>query len=267
MSERDEYAPGVPCWVDTWQSDAAATAAFYADLLGWETELTTPDRAGAQYVMCRLRGRDVAAIGSGAAGAPPAAWTTYVQVASVDDTVAKAREAGGAIVTAPFDSLDGGRIAIVADPAGATFGVWAPGAHRGAQLVNEPGAWTMSVLLCDDPEPAKRFYGATLGWTGDPFPLGDTEGTLWRLDGYVGGEPAQPVPRDVVAVMAPAFGRPAQWTVNFWVDDADATAARAPDLGGKVLAGPFDTAISRDAVIADPAGAVFSVSTAPTGAP
>ena len=64
MSERDEYGPGVPCWVDTWQSDAPATAAFYADLLGWDTELTTPDAAGAQYVMCRLRGRDVAAIGS-----------------------------------------------------------------------------------------------------------------------------------------------------------------------------------------------------------
>src|SRR4051794_6130273 len=345
MSERDDYAPGVPCWVDTWQADAAATAAFYAELMGWETERTTPDDAEAQYVMCRLRGRDVAAIGSGVAGAgasasaagatapaagasasgagasasgagasgsgagasgsaagasvpaagpaagasgvggagasaspagpgaspagtadTPAAWTTYVQVASVEDTVAKAREAGGAIVAPPFDSLDGGRIAILADPAGATFGVWAPGAHRGAQLVNEPGAWTMSVLLCDDPEPAKRFYGATLGWTGDPFPLGDAEGTLFRLDGYVGGEPSQPVPRDVVAVMAPASGRPAGWVAGFWVDDADATAARAPELGGTVVAGPFDTAISRDAVIADPGGAVFSVSTAPPAA-
>ena len=66
--------------------------------------------------------------------------------------------------------------------------------------------------------------------------------------------------------MAPAFGRPAGWTVNFWVEDADAIAARAPELGGAVVAGAFDTAISRDAVIADPAGAVFSVSTAPTAA-
>jgi predicted enzyme related to lactoylglutathione lyase len=273
MSERDEHGPGVPCWVDTWQSDPATAAAFYADLLGWETERTTTQEAGPEYVVCRLRGRDVAAIGSGAdteradtGAAAPAAWTTYVQVASVDDTVAKAREAGGAIVAPPFDSLDGGRIAILADPAGATFGVWAPGAHRGAQLVNEAGAWAMSVLLCDDSEPAKRFYGATFGWTGDPFPLGDAEATLFRLGGYVGGEPTQPVPRDVVAVMAPAFGRPAGWTINFWVDDADATAAKAPELGGAVLAGPFDTPISRDAVIADPAGAVFSVSTVPAAA-
>jgi len=43
----------------------------------------------------------------------------------------------------------------------------------------------------------------------------------------------------------------------------DAIAAAAPGLGGTVVAGPFDTAISRDAVIADPSGAVFSVTTAP----
>jgi len=129
--------------------------------------------------------------------------------------------------------------------------------------VNEPNAWAMSVLLCDDPEPARAFYADVFGWEAEPFPLGDHEGTLWRLPGYVGGEPGQPVPRDVVAVMAPAFGRPAAWVVNFWVEDADATAAAAPGLGGTVVAGPFDTAISRDAVIADPSGAVFSVTTAP----
>jgi predicted enzyme related to lactoylglutathione lyase len=121
----------------------------------------------------------------------------------------------------------------------------------------------MSVLNCDDPGPTRAFYAAVFGWTGDPFPLGEHEGTLWRLPGYVGGEPEQPVPRDVVAVMAPSFGRPAAWVVNFWVDDADAIAAAAPGLGGTVVAGPFDTSISRDAVIADPAGGVFSVSTAP----
>jgi uncharacterized protein len=278
MSERDDYPTGVPCWLDTWQADAATAAAFYSRLLGWETEETTPEGAERRYVMCRLRGRDVAAIGSGAVAgagaragagagvdAAPAAWTTYIRVDSVDDTVAKARDAGGAVVAAPFDSLDGGRMALLADPAGAVFGVWAPGTHGGAQVVNEPGAWAMSVLLCDEPQAVKPFYGALFAWTGDPFPFGDAEGTLFRLDGYVGGEPAQPVPRDVVGVMAPAFGRPAGWTVGFWVDDADETAAKAPELGGTVVAGPFDS-ITRDAVLADPAGAVFSVTTAPTAA-
>jgi hypothetical protein len=30
---------------------------------------------------------------------------------------------------------------LVADPAGAAFGVWTTGAHRGAQRVNEPSAY------------------------------------------------------------------------------------------------------------------------------
>jgi predicted enzyme related to lactoylglutathione lyase len=60
------------------------------------------------------------------------------------------------------------------------------------------------------------------------------------------------VPRDVVAAMAPAFGRREGRTVTFRVDDADATAARAPDLGGTVLAGPFAAPIARDAVMPIP---------------
>ena len=71
---------------------------------------------------------------------------------------------GGSVVMEPFDMLDGGRGAILADPAGAVFGVWQPGRHRGAQLVNEPGAWAMSLLNTPDPERAKAFYGALFGW-------------------------------------------------------------------------------------------------------
>jgi hypothetical protein len=90
--------------------------------------------------------------------------------------------------------------------------------------------------------------------------------TLWRLPGYVGGEPQQPVPRDVVAIMSPIPGdgsatpvRP-HWSVDFWVDGADATAEHAARLGGKVIVPPHDTAGFRSAVLADPQGAVFSVS-------
>ena len=270
MSERDGFDTGVPCWVDTWQPDADAAVAFYTALFGWEAhEAPGGGDEPVRHVMCSLRGREVAAIGSRPRGGGPElppAWGTYVRVADADETVATATAAGGRVVMEAFDSLDGGRIAILADPLGAAFGVWQLGVHGGVRVVNEPSAWAMSVLLCDDPQPAKAFYRAVFGWQADPFALGDQEATLWRRPGYVGGEPAQPVPRDVVAVMAPAFGRPPAWIVNFWVEDADATAAAAPDLGGSVVAGPFDTPISRDAVIADPAGAVFTVTTAPTAA-
>jgi uncharacterized protein len=102
------------------------------------------------------------------------------------------------------------------------------------------------------------------GWETEPFAPGIS---LFRLPGYVGGEPSQPVPRDVVAVMAeeddPA--RPARWSVDFWVADADALAARAAELGGSVVVPPFDSIPTRQAVLADPFGAAFSVTTAPGG--
>jgi predicted enzyme related to lactoylglutathione lyase len=186
------------------------------------------------------------------------AWTTYVWVDDVGATAARAVEAGGTIVHGPTDSLEGGQVAILADPGGAVFGLWAPGRHRGAQRVNEPGAYSMSMLHAADVEAAAAFYGAVFGWTTEAF----GPATMFRLPGFVGGEPQQPVSREVVAVMIPAGeGEPARWAVDFWIDDADAAAARAPDLGGAVVAGPYETPTHRQAVLADPAGATFSVST------
>ena len=274
MSERDGYQPGVPCWVDTWQPDTEAASEFYTQLFGWTAEEVMPSDSPARYFMCRLRGRVVAAVGGPPReGVPPApAWSTYIWVNSADDTAAKVTDAGGSVVKAPFDGLDGGRMAVVADPAGVVFGVWQPGAHKGAQLVNEPGAWAMSQLNTRDTEGAKAFYGAVLGWETDTFDMGEGEITLWRVPGYVGGEPEQPVSREVVGVMAPMSGDrfPADarlhWSVNFWVDDTDAIPDTAVQLGGKVVVPPYDAPGFREAVLADPQGAAFSVSKLTAGA-
>jgi uncharacterized protein len=249
MSERNGYAHGVPCWVDTWQDDVDAVAAFYSGLFGWEAQI------GDSYTMFTHRGLEVAGAGAPQPAGTAPAWTSYVWVDDADAVAARATAAGGSVVAEPFDSLDGGRIAMIADPAGAVVGVWQPGEHRGAQVVNEPGAWAMSALSTPDPDGAKAFYGALLGWETEAF--GDVA-TMWRLPGFVGGEPQQPVPRDVVAVMV--RGERAAWGVDFWVDDVDAAAERAAALGGAVLSPPADTPVGRNAVLADPGGAVVSVS-------
>lgn len=268
MSDRDGYRAGVPCWVMCVQPDAEAVAGFYADLLGWETESLMPSGSEGKYVLCRLRGRDVAAVVSPHGATPPPApvWTTHVWVDSADEAAAKAVELGGAVVGEPFDSPGGGRQAILADPAGAVFGVWEPRERRGAEVVNEPGAWAMSQLNTPDPEGAKRFYGALFGWTAEAFAMGDAEFTMWRLPGFVGGEPEQPVSREVVATMAPMSGDrsgddvPPHWAVDFWVAGADAVAGRATELGGRVVEGPFDIPGFRRVVVADPGGATLSAS-------
>jgi hypothetical protein len=254
MSERNGYQHAVPCWVDTWQPDPDVARRFYAGIFGWEVAAGSPNGSG-RYDLCRVDGADVAAIGSPPPEGAAPAWTTYVWVDDVDATAAAAAGAGGRVVAEPFASLDGGRMAIVADPASAVLGLWSPGAHRGARRVNEPGAYAMSLLHAPDPAAAAAFYGTVLGWTTEPF----GPATMFRLPGYVGGEPEQPVPRDVVAVMVP--GEPARWDVDFWIADADAAAARAAELGGAVVADPYDAPPFRQAVLADPAGATFSIST------
>jgi predicted enzyme related to lactoylglutathione lyase len=274
MSERDGYEHGVPCWVDSLHPDPEAAAGFYSELLGWEAEETTPPGAGHRYFMCRLRGRDVAAIGSQPSeGAPPVpVWTTYVWVESAEDAAARATDAGGSVLLGPFDALDGGRIAILADPAGAVIGAWEPGSHKGARLVNEPGAWSMSGLNTPDPEGAKPFYSRVFGWEPETFEFGDTEGTLCRLPGYVGGEPEQPVPRDVVATMVPLGddappGVPPHWSIDFWVDDLERTLETAVERGGAVVAPPYEIPGTplRQAVLTDPQGASFSVTKVTVG--
>jgi predicted enzyme related to lactoylglutathione lyase len=202
-------------------------------------------------------------------GAPPlSAWNTYIYVEIADDTAEKAARAGGAVVVEPFDALPAGRSAVLTDPSRASFRLWEARDRPGAQIVNEPRARSLSSLNTSEPETAKSFYGEVFNWEYDTFQAGQSEITLCRVPGYVGGEPEQPVPRDVVAVRTPMGGDagPARHVrsgaSSFWVDDVDGSAAKAAELGGWVVVSPFDTPTSRDAVLADPQGAVFSVSKA-----
>jgi uncharacterized protein len=280
MNERDGYRAGVPCWVDTFRPDPDSAISFYSELFGWEVDSRTAPNSPRKYFVCKLRGRDVAGIGSQPSEDVPPDWNTHVRVDSVDDVAAKAIEAGGSVALGPFDSPYGGRVAMLADPAGAVLCVSEPGAHRGAQLVNAPGAWAMSVLNTRDVEGSRRFYGRVFGWGTLTFDAGGSELTMWRLPGYVGGGPEQPVPRDVVAAMAPITGdgfssvgqaglqpllaravedAAPHWTVNFWVHDADVFAARAAKLGGRVVVPPYDAPGFRAAVVADPQGAALTM--------
>ena len=265
MTERDGFEPGVPSWVDTLQPDVEAARRFYAGIFGWEFVGPGPMPEGGEYHVARLRGRDVAAVGSQPPGGAAPAWNTYLEVESADQTAQKAQGAGGAVAVAPVDAGAAGRIAVLSDPAGAAFAVVEPGERKGAQIVNEPGAYAMSQLNTRDPEGAKAFYGEVFGWTTESFDMGSGEFTMFRLPGYVGGTPTQPVSREVVAVMFPMGDQfptevPPHWGVNFWHADADGAAAKAAELGGEVRVEPHDTPGFRETVLVDPAGAPFSVS-------
>jgi uncharacterized protein len=274
MAERDGYIPGVPCWVDTSQPDPEAAVAFYRGLFGWESEDAMPPGSPGRYFMARLRGRDVAAVGSQPQEAPaPAVWNTFIAVLSADEAASRVLQAGGRVLAEPFDVMDAGRMAVFADTEGAVFSVWQAGSHKGAGIVNEPGALNFNGLHARDVQAAKTFYGAVFGWR--TMTVGGAE--MWTLPGYGdhleerdpglrarAAEFGAPGFEDVVASLEPigddqVDARP-YWSVTFGTDDADAIAARAAALGGRVLTPPIDVPYARLTVIADPQGATFSAS-------
>src|SRR3954452_3154540 len=170
MSKREHFPSGVPCWVETLQPDPDAAARFYARLFGWEPE------DGGGYVLARLRGRDVAGVAPlpPMVDPPPApGWATHVRVDDVHAAGERVRAAGGTVVLDAFDAAPAGRLGVMADPAGAVFCVWEAGVREGAQVVNEPGAWSMSALTTPDPGGAAAFYCAVFGWTTETFSVGE----------------------------------------------------------------------------------------------
>jgi len=277
MPERDGYIPGVPCWIDTSQPDPEAATTFYSGLFGWDFEDVMPPGAPGKYFIGRIRGGDVAAVGTQPEGGPPmAVWNTYIWVEEADATAEKVRAAGGQVLVAPFDVMDSGRMAVVADPEGAALSLWQPKDHKGAQIVNEHGSLNFNGLATRDLDGAKAFYGAVFGWK--VLDLGDGNALMWQLPGYgdhleernpglKAGMAEMGAPdgfADVVAAISPIGDdqpdTPPHWSVTFGVDDADATAAKVTELGGEVVTPPFDAPWVRMTIVRDPQGAMFIAS-------
>lgn len=252
MPERSSYEHGVPSWVDLETSDVEGAKRFYGGLFGW-TATDIPTDQESPYTMFTKGGKQVAGGGPPSQPEVPPHWNTHINVDSVDDTVAKATAAGGSVIMPPMDVMDQGRMAILADPTGAMFGLWEAKAHTGAELVNEPGAMSWNELMTDDVDAAKEFYAQTFGWGYDSteMPGGMTYHTLKVGDNMAGGLMAK----------TPDMGDKANvWGTYFGVEDVDAAAATVEQLGGKVIQPPFDVeGVGRMAVVADPQGAVFSI--------
>jgi predicted enzyme related to lactoylglutathione lyase len=195
-------------------------------------------------------------------------------VDDADETAAKVRAAGGSVLMEPADVGDSGRMAVFADAEGAAFRVWQAKEHRGATVVNEHGSLNFNNLNTRDIDGARRFYGAVFGW--ETLPVGD--GHAWALPGYgdfleqrnpgmregmaAMGAPErfEDVVASVVVIADDQPDVPPHWGVTFAVDDADRIAARAAELGGRVVVPPFDAPWVRMTVIEDPQGATFTAS-------
>ncbi len=120
---------------------------------------------------------------------------------------------------------------------------------------SRPGSFCWIELGTTDQTAAKKFYGDLFGWAIHDLSMGPNGVyTLFQLQA-----------KDAAAAYTlraedRSNGVPPHWMIYISVPDADASATRAAELGGKVCAPPFDVGtLGRMSVISDPTGAVFSI--------
>jgi predicted enzyme related to lactoylglutathione lyase len=252
MVTRDTaWPPGTPCWIDLGVADKAKAKAFYGGLFGWSIQDGPPEAGG--YSMCLIDGKAAAGIGDkqGPEEQPPY-WTTYIATADADATAARVKAAGGQVLADPFDVMDVGRMAIAIDPGGAPFGIWEAKAHTGVGVANEPGALIWSENMSRNLAANQAFYRAVFGY--DISDMSSDEMKYATID--IDGKPVGGIGE--ISAGQPAE-MPATWGTYFAVADTDAAVAKVAELGGTVLAPPWDSPYGRMAVVSDDQGSVFSV--------
>jgi uncharacterized protein len=248
----DRWPTGTPAWADLMVPDLEPVRRFYAAVLGWTYE-EAPAPDGTTYLMASVGGRYAAALGDvlPEPDHPAPEWTVYLAADDLVATVQAVEAAGGAVVVPPMDAGDSGAFAVLADPAGAVFGLWRSGMLTGFDVVDEPGAMTWCETMSRDPEAARSFYATVFGYTytdhsapGFTYAAFTVDG---RLAGGIGGLPAD------------RSGAEPHWLVYFRVEDVDDAVAAVVRHGGTMTEEPWDSAFGRVAVVAGPVGETFAL--------
>lgn len=249
MPQRHEYSDGAPCWTDLSTPDLGRAQRFYGELFGWQFDEPDPRLGG--YANIRKDGKRVAGMMPMMPGQLATVWTVHLKSSDIDTSEQRITAAGGRVLV-KYGLPELGTTMIAVDPTGATFGVWQPGAHTGAELVDEPGAMCWHELYTRDPEAADHFYRAVFGheqrrMEGD----GDIDYMIYSRDGQgVAGR----------MKMTAEFGAaPPRWETFFAVVNLDAALAKLGPLAGKSMFGPIETPYGRVAKVADPHGAMFAI--------
>ncbi|MEU6576607.1 VOC family protein [Streptomyces sp. NPDC046805] len=252
------FVDGAPDWIDVGTPDIDGALAFYGGLFGWQFRSAGPDAGG--YGFFQLDGRTVAGgMQIGAEQGPPS-WTVYFQSADAQATAKSAEQARGRVLIPPTDVMGEGHMAVLADPAGARFGLWQPGRTKGVAVAGHRGSLSWVELYTPDIAAAAAFYHRTLGLetSAVPFP----GGTYTCVNPAEGGEEAMfggmvRLGDDPTEAEA---GTGAYWLPYFDVEDPDAVVAKARELGGTVRM-PATTleGVGRMAKLTDPYGARFAV--------
>ena len=258
MPQIEAYAPGTPSWFELSTTDEAGALAFYSALFGWVDD---PQEMGPDwyYHMQTIGGLPVGSLyrqgeEERQQNIPPH-WNTYISVDNVDAATERVQAHGGAVVFGPMDVFEAGRMSFIRDPQGAHFGIWQANQHIGARLKGEVNTACWSELMTTDQEGALHFYAAALG-----MERGAVMGPMNYAMLRAGGTEVAGVMQITPEMTAAAGEFPPHWSVYFMVEEVDAKAAHAEELGGRLIVPPTDIPdIGRFATLLDPQGAAFSI--------
>ena len=127
-------------------------------------------------------------------------------------------------------------------------------------MLDEPGAPSWCELHTRDFQGSLEFYRTVFGW--ETQMVGDTDEFRYAVVLAEAGSEEQ-----VGGIMDAGAWLPegvdAVWSIYFLVEDAQVAADRVVELGGSVIDPPAETPYGVLATVADPAGAVFKLRTAP----
>ncbi|MER5304436.1 VOC family protein [Streptomyces lasiicapitis] len=246
---------GAPCWVSLSTRDLPAAEEFYHAVLGWEWRA---GKLGDQYRFASVNGVPVAGLSAvEAMGMTAVAWTPFFAVSGADETVSRSQERGGTTAVGPI-SFPPGRAALLADRDGAVFGIWE------GELVSGWEEWRRAApvfvsLHTRHAFEAAIFYGEVLGWE-------SAESDCCKVD-YENDEVVLRSRGDVVARIhsgaveeAPDPSVRPRWQIHFAVADVATCVSAARAHGGSAR---YTDEGMQEAVLSDPDGARFFVSTRP----
>ncbi len=248
---RPGYEHGEPAWVALSASDATAAQRFYEGLFGWLAQ-PVPQPGPAESATFHLDGAAVAGVGPPLAEGRPGAWLAHLAVDSCDAVAERAVGEGGTVLVAPADVGDAGRLAVLADPGGATVATWEGRARPGAGLKGRPGSFCWTELATREVAASRTFYERLFGWEANELDFGAGTYTEWRLGSRsVAG----------MVAMGPKWPPevPAHWLVYFAVGDCEEAGERVVALGGEVAVPCTDIPPGRFSVVRDPQGAVCAL--------
>ena len=247
--------PGRFIWHELLTSDPDAAIPFYEHVIGWTLMPWDQDPAYRMFAWSGVPMAGVMALPEEArAGGAPPHWLSYVSVRDLDATVGEAVRLGAMTYVEGMDIPNVGRIAVLADPQRAVFGVYEPATTGHGSEEAGLGDFSWHELAADDWKPAWEFYRALFGWEFDSqFDMGPM-GTYWMFRRAGGAR-----------TLGGMFNRPPAIPVANWLPYARvASAHRVAELvarhRGKVMNGPMEVPGGDYIVqLMDPQGAIFAV--------